>query len=91
MTGNIHIPNVMGVITIGNRNPKDWVDLDLTTAGHWPEPCEIVGVKKYLRKKGLEVRHMPFDIGENIQVTVRRKDISTVSKILSHKKLKDFC
>ena len=81
----------MGTFTIGKKSGMDWIKLDLMEKGRVPEPCEVVGLKKYLEKKGIEVQHMPFEIGENVAVDVRRKDINHISKLLAHKKLKEFC
>lgn len=45
--------------------------------------------KKFLRENGIEVRKLPFGIGENL-VEVRKGDFTRVVKLFKGKKLKEL-
>jgi hypothetical protein len=93
MSWKLMIP-LGSAVKIGKDLPTDWIDLELTDEHRkipWAQPCEVKGVKSYFNKHGVHVRHLPFDIGENVQITIQRKDLDKAGKLMAHKKLADFC
>jgi len=70
-------------------SPMSWVTLEFEETTVLPEK-KAKCIKDYLRQKGIEVRKLPLEIGENI-VYVRKKDFPLVQKEFSKIKLREIC
>lgn len=69
-----------------SKNPMGWAKVGFN--GTLLSDRDSKTIKDKLRKAGIEVKKLPFQISENI-LYVRRKDIERTAKILKNVKLKD--